>query len=164
MEPADLLERSSFVFLIDRRRRSGNETTAIHLSTDLEWEGKVLRHDAGTDFLETTASTLFTVRLLCIISFPMPDGYIPTLETKQRECWKLRDTWFHCEFDSMVNGQPSKSLLTVRRNQCHLLQSIGSPVVEDRRRLGSSKRDASTKYRIMSVRNSTVVFSIWKRR
>ena len=37
---------------------------------------------------------------------PMPGGYIPTLETKQRECWKVYPRLTR-DFDSRVHGQPS---------------------------------------------------------
>jgi len=40
----------------------------------------------------------------------LPGAYIPTLETKQRECWKFLDWWLNSEFDSRVHGQPSHSL------------------------------------------------------
>ncbi len=36
----------------------------------------------------------------------MPGGYIPTLETKQRECWKTRHSRLNSRFDSMVYVQP----------------------------------------------------------
>ena len=36
----------------------------------------------------------------------MPGGYIPTLETKQRECWKVYPRLTR-DFDSRVHGQPS---------------------------------------------------------
>ena len=36
----------------------------------------------------------------------VPRGYSPTLETKERECWKLRDSRLNSEFDSRVHGQP----------------------------------------------------------
>ena len=39
-------------------------------------------------------------------SNPMPGGYIPTLETKQRECWKVYPRLTR-DFDSRVHGQPS---------------------------------------------------------
>ena len=38
---------------------------------------------------------------------PVPGGYIPTLETKQRECWKFLDSPLNSEIDSRVHGQPS---------------------------------------------------------
>ena len=37
---------------------------------------------------------------------PMPGGYMPTLETKQRECWKVYPRLTR-DFDSRVHGQPS---------------------------------------------------------
>ena len=39
--------------------------------------------------------------------FLLPGGYIPTLETKQRECWKSCYSRLNLEFDSRVHGQPS---------------------------------------------------------
>jgi hypothetical protein len=36
----------------------------------------------------------------------VPGGYIPTLVSKQRECWKLRDSRLTSEFKSRVHGQP----------------------------------------------------------
>ena len=37
----------------------------------------------------------------------MPGGYIPTLETKQRECWKFETRDVNSEFESRVSVQPS---------------------------------------------------------
>ena len=38
---------------------------------------------------------------------PVPDGYIPRLESKERECWKFLDWRLNSENDSRVHGQPS---------------------------------------------------------
>ena len=40
-------------------------------------------------------------------SFSVPGGYIPTLETKQRECWKFETRDVNSEFESRVSVQPS---------------------------------------------------------
>ena len=45
----------------------------------------------------------------------VPGGYVPTLETKQRECWKLRDSRLNPKFDSRVHGKPLK-INTCRRS------------------------------------------------
>ena len=47
---------------------------------------------------------------MCLnMNYSLPGAYIPTLETKQRECWKFLDWWLNSEFDSRVHGQPSLS-------------------------------------------------------
>ncbi len=35
-----------------------------------------------------------------------PDGYIPRLESKEWECWKLLDWRLNSENDSLLHGQP----------------------------------------------------------
>jgi hypothetical protein len=37
----------------------------------------------------------------------VPDGYIPRLESKERECWKFLDWRLNSENDSRLHGQPS---------------------------------------------------------
>ena len=37
----------------------------------------------------------------------VPDGYIPRLESKERECWKFLDWRLTSENDSRLHGQPS---------------------------------------------------------
>ena len=41
----------------------------------------------------------------------VPGGYIPTLETKQRECWKFKTRGVNSEFDSRVSVRPSNHSL-----------------------------------------------------
>ena len=41
----------------------------------------------------------------------VPDGYIPRLESKERECWKFLDWRLNSENDSRLHGQPSNALL-----------------------------------------------------
>ena len=42
-----------------------------------------------------------------MVLLSMPGGYIPTLETKQRECWKFETRDVNSEFESRVSVQPS---------------------------------------------------------
>jgi hypothetical protein len=64
----------------------------------------------------------------------VPRGYSPTLETKERECWKLRDSRLNSEFDSRVHGQPYfHSLSSTFRNKIHSrvpFHQLLSPVPE----------------------------------
>jgi hypothetical protein len=50
-----------------------------------------------------------------VLGFFVPGGYIPTLETKQRECWKFKTRGVNSEFDSRVSVRPSKTLGTLTR-------------------------------------------------
>ena len=39
----------------------------------------------------------------------VPGGYIPRLESKERECWKFLDKRLNSENDSRLHGQPSNA-------------------------------------------------------
>jgi len=47
-----------------------------------------------------------------VLGFFVPGGYIPTLETKQRECWKFKTRGVNSEFDSRVSVRPSNILFS----------------------------------------------------
>ena len=48
--------------------------------------------------------------LLPPVSFLLvPGGYIPRLESKERECWKFLDKRLNSENDSRLHGQPSNA-------------------------------------------------------
>ena len=51
----------------------------------------------------------------------MPGGYIPTQETKQRECWKFDTRDVNSEFESRVSVRPSIQLPKPHQS---LIQSI----------------------------------------
>ena len=51
-------------------------------------------------------------------------GYIPTLETKQRECWKFKTRGVNSEFDSRVSVRPSNNQDSPRWNLCERLLDI----------------------------------------
>ena len=53
---------------------------------------------------------LFHNSLMNLVS----DGYIPRLESKEWECWKLLDWRLNSENDSRLHGQPSMKLTTYR--------------------------------------------------
>ena len=57
----------------------------------------------------------------------VPRGYSPTLETKERECWKLRDSRLNSEFDSRVHGQPYFSFSEFNL-LIHWVSSVGNVV------------------------------------
>ena len=40
----------------------------------------------------------------------LPGGYVPRLESKERECWKFLDWQLNSENDSRLHGQPSHPL------------------------------------------------------
>ena len=46
----------------------------------------------------------------------MPGGYIPTQETKQRECWKFETRDVNSEFESRVSVQPSNIPIALSRS------------------------------------------------
>ena len=47
-----------------------------------------------------------------LLEWFVPGGYIPTLETKQRECWKFKTRGVNSEFDSRVSVRPSNILFS----------------------------------------------------
>ena len=80
---------------------------------------------------------------------PVPDGYIPRLESKERECWKFLDWRLNSENDSRLHGQPSIVLFYF----FYLFSSFLEALFDDRKYLIMKAHLLQAHFQIISIKN-----------